>query len=88
MMSLTVLRAMIKEIKIKGYLHHNKSELIDLLVQRELLPETIKIKTITSLPERENTTKEINPKYNFLKRIRNSPKMVEIRDMETGEIIV
>ena len=42
----------------------------------------------TSLPERENTNKEINHKYNFLKRIRNSPKKVEIRDMETDEIIV
>ena len=88
MMSLTELRAMIKENKIKGYLHYNKSELIDVLVERGLLPETIKIKTITSLPERQNTKKEINPKYNFLKHIRNSPKKVEIRDMETGEIIV
>ena len=52
-----------------------------------MLPETINITTITSLPERENTKKEINPKYNILKHIRNSPKKVEIRDMETGEII-
>ena len=44
--------------------------------------------TITSLPERENTKKEINPKYNFLKPIRNSPNKVEIQDMETGEIII
>ena len=87
-MSLTELRAIIKENKIKGYLHYNKSELIDVLVERRLLPETIKIKTITSLPERENTKKEINPKYNFLKHIRNNQKKVEIQDMETGEIIV
>ena len=53
-----------------------------------MLPETIKIKTITSLPERENTKKETNLKYNFLKHIRNSPKKVEIQDMETGEIII
>ena len=46
------------------------------------------ITTITSLPERENTKKEINPKYNFLKHIRNSPMKVEIRVMETDEIIV
>ena len=46
------------------------------------------ITTITSLTERENTKKEINPEYNFLKHTRNSPKKVEIRDMETGEIIV
>ena len=59
-----------------------------MLVKRGLLPETMKITTITSLPEREDTKKERNPKYNFLKCIRNSPKKVEIRDMETGEIIV
>ena len=48
----------------------------------------MKITTITSLPEREDTKKERNPKYNFLKYICNSPKKVKIRDMETGEIIV
>ena len=48
----------------------------------------MKITTITSLPEREDTKKEINPKYNFLKQIRHNPKKVEIRDMGTGEIIV
>ena len=46
------------------------------------------IATITSLPEREDTKKEINPKYNFPKHIRNSPKKVAIRDIETGQIIV
>ena len=59
-----------------------------MLVKRGLLPETMKIRTITSLPEREDTKKEINRKYNFLKYICNSPKNVEIRYMETGEIIV
>ena len=57
-------------------------------VKRGLQPETMKITTITSLTEREDTMKERNPKYNFLKYIRNSPKKVEVRDMETGEIIV
>ena len=85
---MTELRAMLKENKIRGYLHYNKSELVDVLVKRGLLPEIIKIKTITSLSEREDTKKEINPKHNFLKHIRNSPKKVEIRDIETGEIIV
>ena len=88
MMSLTELRAMLKENKIRGYLHYNKSELVDVLIKRGFLPETINITTITSLPEREDTKKERHPKYNFLKHIRNSPKKVEIRDMETGEIIV
>ena len=59
-----------------------------MLVKRGLLPEAIKITTITSLPEREDTKKELNPKYNLVKHIRNSPKQVEIQDIETGEIIV
>ena len=46
-----------KEESNKGYLHYNKSELIDVLIKRVLLPETIKSTTITSLPERENTKK-------------------------------
>ena len=75
-------------INLRAYLHYKKSELVDVLVKRGLLPETIKIITITSLSERENNKKEIYPKYNFLKRIRNSPKKVEIQDMETGEIII
>ena len=79
---------MLKKNKIREYLHYNKSELIDVLTKRGLLPETIKITTITSLPEREKNNKEINPKYNFLKHIRNSPRKVEIRDIETDESTV
>ena len=88
MISLTELGAMVKENKLRGYLHYNKSELIHVLIKRGLLPDTMNITNITSLPERENTKKEINPKYNFPKHIRNSPKKVEIQDIETGEIIV
>ena len=57
MISLTELRAMLKKNKIRGYLHYNKSELIDVLIKRGLLPETM-----SSLPERENYKKGINPK--------------------------
>ena len=88
MISLKELRAVIKENKIRGCLHYNKPELVEVLVKRGLLPEIIKISTITSPPEREDAKKEINPKYNSLKHIHNSPKKVEIRDMETDEIIV
>ena len=88
MIRLTELRAMLKENKIRGYLHYNKSELVDVLVKRGLQPETMKITTITLLSRRENTKKEINPKYKFLNYIRNSPKKVETQDMATGEIII
>ena len=61
------LRAMIKENNIRGCLHYNKPELVDVLIKRGLLPEIIKIiamkiTTITSPPEREDVKKEINPK--------------------------
>ena len=59
-----------------------------MLVKRGLLPDAMKITAITSLHERDDTKKKINPKYKFLKYIRNSPKKVESRDIETGEIIV
>ena len=88
MISLTELRAMLKKNKIRGYLHYNKSELIDVLIKKGLLPENINVTSITSLHVRENTQKEINPKYNFLKHISNSPKKVDIRDIETDETIV
>ena len=88
MISLTELRAMLKENKIRRYLHYNKSELVDVLLKRGLLPDTTNFKTITSLPERENTKKERNPKYNFIKHIRNSPKKVEFQDIEAGEVII
>ena len=45
---MTALRAMLKKNKMRGYLHYNESELIDMLIKRGFLPETI-----TSLPERE-----------------------------------
>ena len=61
MMSVTELRAMLKKNNIKGYLHYNKSELIDVLIKRGLLHETTKITIITPLSEWENTKKEINP---------------------------
>ena len=87
MISVPELKSFLKKNKIRGYIYYNELELIDVLIKRGLLPETISITTITSLPKRENTKKEINPKYNFLKHIRNSPKTVEIRDIETDEII-
>ena len=49
MISLTGLRAMLKENKIRGYFYYNKSELVDVLVKGGLLPETMNITTITSL---------------------------------------
>ena len=76
MISLRELRAMLNENNIRGCYRYNKPELVDVLVERGLLSEIIKITTITSPPERKDTMKEINPKYNFLKHIHKSPKKV------------
>ena len=39
MISLTELRAMLNKNKIRGYLYYYKSELIDVLIKRVLLPD-------------------------------------------------
>ena len=54
-----------KKNKIRGYLHYNKLELIDMLIKSGLLPETINIKTISSLPEREKSRKKEILNLNF-----------------------
>ena len=60
MISLTELRALLKKNKIRGYVHYNKSELIDVFIKRGLLPETINDTTITSyLSEKIPRKKEI-----------------------------
>ena len=53
MISLTEMRAMLKKNKIREYLHNRKSDLNDVLIKRLLLPETINVTAITTLPERE-----------------------------------
>ena len=78
---------MLKENKIRGYLHFNKSELVDMLVKRGLLPDTTNNTTITSLPEREHIKKERNPKYNCQKNIRDSLKKVKIQYMDTVNLL-
>ena len=50
MISLRELRAMLKENNIRGCLHYNKPELVEVIVKRGLIPEIIKITTSTSLP--------------------------------------
>ena len=32
--------------------------------------------------------KDINPKYNFLRQIRENPKKVEIHDLETDKVVL
>lgn len=79
MPKLSELKALLKQHNIRGYSFKNKPEIIDLLVEKGIL-----------LPEekKEIIKREIDPKYERLKGIRNNPKRVEIRDLETDETTI
>ena len=79
-MKLSELKSLMKENKIKGCSYMNKSEIITVLLDRGIISED-------SVKKRDAPVKrEINPKYEFIRSIRNNPKSVEIQDLETGEI--
>ena len=72
----------LKGNEIRGYSHYTKSKLLDLLIKRGLIPE--KHDTNKHVKAR----KDIDPKYYFLKLIRNNPKKVEIHDLETDKVVL
>jgi len=76
-MKLSELRILLKENGIKGYSHYNKPELINILIEKGHLENEIPI-----LPQK----KEIDEKHNYLKKIRNAGKQVEVIDKKTGEV--
>ena len=79
-MKLPELKLLMKENKIKGSSNMNKPEIIMALLDRGIISED-------SVKKRDAPVKrEIDPKYEFIRSIRNNPKSVEIRDLETGEI--
>ena len=80
MPSYAELMEILKENEIRGYSHYSKSNLIDLLVKRGLIPE--QYDTDKQLKEK----KDIDQKSNFLKQIRSNPKKVEIHDLETDKV--
>jgi hypothetical protein len=79
-MKLPELKSLMKEHKIKGSSHMNKPEIIAVLCDRGIICEDSVKKQ--DAPVKRN----IDPKYEFLKSIRNKPKSVEIRDLEMGEM--
>ena len=76
------LMEIIKANEIRGYSHYTKSKLIDLLFKRELISEKY------GTNKQEKAKKNIDPKYNFLRRIRNNPKMVGIHDLEADKVVL
>ena len=79
-MKLPELKSLMKENKLKGYSNMNKPEIIAVLLDKGIINED-------SVKKQDAPVKrEIAPKYEYLRSIRNNPKNVEIRDLETGEI--
>ena len=73
------LMEILKVNDIKGYSHYTTSKLVDLFVKRGLISEKHGNK-------KQENMKDINPKYNFLRHIRKTPKKVEIHDLETDKV--
>ena len=74
------LKALMKQHKIKGRSHMNKPAIISVLVEKGI---------IVDVPCEKKTScekKEVDPRYAYLKTIRNNPKEVEITDLESGEV--
>ena len=76
MAKLSQLREILLTNQINGYMHYDKKQLIVLLGKKGLLPsKPVKMK------------KEINSKYEKLATIRNNPKQVSLKNVETGGTI-
>ena len=78
----TGLMETLKANEERGSSHYTKSKLIDLLIKRGLIPEKYHIN------KQVKARKDIDPKYYFLKQIRNNPKKVEIHDLETDKVVL
>ena len=70
------MREILLRNQIENYMHYDKKQLIVLLREKGLLP---------SKPEKVN--KEINHKFEKLATIRNNPKQVILKNVETGDTI-
>ena len=80
MLTLAQLKEILKENQIKGYSNYTKSKLIDLLDKRVLIPEKYETN------KQVKATKDIDPKYNFLREGHSHSKKVKIHDLETDKV--
>ena len=76
MIKLSELREILVTNQIKSKMHYDKKQLIVLLGEKGLLP-----------PKPEKVKKEINHKFEKLVTIRNNPKQVVLKNVETGDTI-
>ena len=79
MAKLPELREILHKNKIRGYSHYDKKKLIVLLREKGLLPD--------EPPKPVKPKKEIDKKYEKLGTIRNNPKQVFLKSVETGDTI-
>ena len=79
MVKLSELREILHKNKIRGYLHYDKKQLIVLLREEGLLPD--------EPPKPVKVKEEIDSKYEKLRTIRNNPKQVFLKSVETGDTI-
>ncbi len=82
-MSLPDIKRVVRENKIRGVSHLNKKELISKLQEHDIvLPD--------KRPRQKKVVDEakvIDPKYDRLKTIRNNPRKVSTKDVETGDTV-
>ena len=76
MIKLSELREILVTNQIKSKMHYDKKQQIVLLGEKGLLP-----------PKPEKVKKEINHKFEKLATIRNNPKQVVLKNVETGDTI-
>ena len=76
MAKLSQLREILLTNQMNGYMHYDNKQLIVLLGEKGLLP-----------PKPVKVKKEINSKYEKLATIRNNPKQVFLKKVETGVTI-
>ena len=75
------LMEILKANEIREYSRYTKTKLIDLLIERELIPDKY------ANNKQVKAKKDINPKYNFLGPISSNPKKVEIHDLKTDKVV-
>lgn len=78
---LNELKKIMKDNGIKGTSIYKKDKIIEILEERNLLPpKRVKVK-------KEKVVNEIEPKFEYLRKIRTNPRSVIIRNIETGEVV-
>ena len=83
MMTLPQLKALAKQNKI-SCIYLKKNEIVKLLLDKNIITpsDVIDPKFVMVEPVKKNVDQS---KYEYLKKLRNNPKRVEIFDKETGE---